>query len=617
MKLNFNKIGIKPLVKNILIVVLVFASILSFAYFFYSPQKEVREISLNTLAQEITRGEVESIVVSGNNLEITLKNEEKQNSQKEAEASFTDTMQNYGVNQESLAEVNLELKKEGGFLVWLPIIISVLIPLLIIGVFLWFIMGGMQKGASQAFTFGKAKAKLFGGAQGKKQKITFKDVAGEEEEKEELKEIVEFLKTPRKFLKMGARIPKGLMLMGPPGTGKTLLARAISGEAGVPFYSISGSEFVEMFVGVGASRVRDLFETAKKNSPAIIFIDEIDAVGRLRGAGLGGGNDEREQTLNQILNEMDGFEQDTNVIVLAATNRPDVLDPALLRPGRFDRRVVIGLPDIKAREEILKLHSKGKPLSRSSSLKEIAARTPGFSGADLENLMNEAAIFATRRSKKNIEQIDLQDSMEKIILGPEKKSKVYIEKDKKTAAYHEAGHAVVANALPESDPVHKVSIISRGQAGGYTLKIPIEERSFKTKAQFKAELAVLLGGYTSEQMILNDISTGASDDLKRASELARRLVSRYGMSTKLGPVVFGDTEELIFLGKELAEQRNYSEEIAYVIDQEVVKFIKEAHKMAKNTLQKNRNKLEKLAKYLLKKETIEKKEFEKLMSSTT
>ena len=606
---------LKPLTKNILIIVLVFLAIISFASFFYSPQEEIRQISLNTLAQEINRGEVESITVSGNDLEITLKNEEKQKSQKEAESSLTETLANYGVGQEALSQVNLELKGQSGLLFWLGIMIPILIPFIIIGLFLWFMLGGMQKGASQAFTFGKAKAKLFGGAQGKKQKITFKDVAGEDEEKEELKEIVEFLKTPRKFLKMGARIPKGLMLMGPPGTGKTLLARAISGEAGVPFYSISGSEFVEMFVGVGASRVRDLFDTAKKTAPAIIFIDEIDAVGRLRGAGLGGGNDEREQTLNQILSEMDGFEQDTSVIVMAATNRPDVLDPALLRPGRFDRRVIIGLPDIRAREAILKLHAKGKPIARNADLKEIASRTPGFSGADLENLMNEAAIFAARKNKKSVEQADLQESIEKVILGPEKKSKVYTEKDKETAAYHEAGHAVVANALPQSDPVHKVSIISRGQAGGYTLKIPDEERSFRTKAQFKAELAVLLGGYTSEQMMLNDVSTGASDDLKRASDLARRLVSKWGMSTKLGPVVFGDTEEMIFLGKEIAEQRNFSEEIAYTIDQEISKFINEAHKVAKSTLLKNKSKLEKLAKHLIEKETIEKKEFEKLMAS--
>ena len=401
--------------------------------------------------------------------------------------------------------------------------------------------------------------------------------------------------------------------MGPPGTGKTLLARAVSGEAGVPFYSISGSEFVEMFVGVGAARVRDLFETAKKNSPALIFIDEIDAVGRLRGAGLGGGNDEREQTLNQILSEMDGFEQNVNVIIIAATNRPDVLDPALLRPGRFDRRIIIDLPDIKTREQILELHAKGKPLASNTNLKELAARTPGFSGADLSNLMNEAAIFATRKKQKTVRQQDLYDAIEKVILGPERKSKVYTMQDKKIAAYHEAGHALVATTLPESDPVHKISIISRGGAGGYTLKVPEEEKSFQTKAHFLAELAVLLSGYAAEELTFKNISTGASDDLKKASDLARRLVTRYGMSSLLGPVTFGDREEMVFLGKELAETRNYSEEIAYKIDNEVATFIKDAHKKAKTILTKHKLKLKQIAEELIKKEVLEKKEFDKLM----
>ena len=368
-----------------------------------------------------------------------------------------------------------------------------------------------------------------------------------------------------------------------------------------------------MFVGVGAARVRDLLETAKKNAPAIIFIDEIDAVGRLRGAGLGGGNDEREQTLNQILSEMDGFEQDTSIIIIAATNRPDVLDPALLRPGRFDRRIIIDFPDIKTREEILLLHSKGKPLATNVALKELAARTPGFSGADLSNLMNEAAIFATRRRQKTIRQQDLYDSIEKVMLGPERRSKVYSSQDKKIAAYHEAGHALLATTLPDSDPVHKISIISRGRAGGYTLKVPDEETSFQTKTHFLAELAVLLGGYTAEQLTFKQVSTGASDDLKRASDLARRLVTRYGMSTKLGPVTFGDREEMVFLGKELGETRNYSEEIAHKIDQEVERFIKDAYKTAKQVLTQKKNKLRQIADYLIKKEVIERKEFDKLM----
>ncbi|OGZ57600.1 MAG: cell division protein FtsH [Candidatus Spechtbacteria bacterium RIFCSPLOWO2_12_FULL_38_22] len=603
----------KPIIKNVFLVILVFTIITSFASLFYSPFEEVESISLSTLVEKINTGEVKNIIVEVNNLSITLQDDTKLKSRKEPEASLTQSLFNYNVDKDKLAAVNLELKAEDGFLFWAATLLPFIFPFLIIGFFLWFMMRGAQRGANQAFSFGKAKAKLFGGAQGKKQKVTFVDVAGEEEIKEELKEIVEFLKTPQKFLKMGARIPKGVMMMGPPGTGKTLLARAISGEAGVPFYSISGSEFVEMFVGVGAARVRDLFETAKKNAPAIIFIDEIDAVGRLRGAGLGGGNDEREQTLNQILSEMDGFEQDTSIIIIAATNRPDVLDPALLRPGRFDRRIIIDFPDIKTREEILLLHSKGKPLATNVALKELAARTPGFSGADLSNLMNEAAIFATRRRQKTIRQQDLYDSIEKVMLGPERRSKVYSSQDKKIAAYHEAGHALLATTLPDSDPVHKISIISRGRAGGYTLKVPDEETSFQTKTHFLAELAVLLGGYTAEQLTFKQVSTGASDDLKRASDLARRLVTRYGMSTKLGPVTFGDREEMVFLGKELGETRNYSEEIAHKIDQEVERFIKDAYKTAKQVLTQKKNKLRQIADYLIKKEVIERKEFDKLM----
>lgn len=604
----------KPLVKNILLTLLIFILIASFASLIYSPFEEIKKISLGELAQEIQKGNVIRIEVSGNMLNIELKDGTKQESRKETQASITETLINLGVDKDKLSAANIEPKEESGALFWMSVLLPFLFPLLIIGVFLWFMLRSSKGGAGQAFSFGKSKARVISGSQGKKQKITFDDVAGEEEAKEELKEIVEFLKTPKKFTNMGARIPKGVMLMGPPGTGKTLLARAISGEAGVPFYSISGSEFVEMFVGVGAARVRDLFETAKKNSPSIIFIDEIDAVGRLRGAGLGGGNDEREQTLNQILNEMDGFEQETNIIILAATNRPDVLDPALLRPGRFDRRIVIDLPDIKAREEILRLHSKGKPLAKSTNLKEVASRTPGFSGADLENLMNEAAIFAARRNKKTIGQIELFDSLEKVILGPERKSKIYSELDKKTAAYHEAGHAIIANYLPESDPVHKVSIISRGKAGGYTMKIPEEERSFRGKKQFLADLAVLLGGYTAEQIFLKEISTGASNDLQKASELARRLITRYGMSSKIGPIVFGDNDEMVFLGKELGERKNYSDEIAYKIDLEVQRFIRNAQKTAKKMILQHKDKLKQLAEYLIKKETIERREFDKLMA---
>lgn len=603
----------RTLVKNILITLLIFVLIASFASLFYSPFEETEEVTLNTLAREINEGNVDKITVSGNDLEIELEDGTKQQSTKEAETSLSESLANYNVDQKEFSEVNLTVEGEGGAQFWLGIIVPFVLPFLIIGFFLWWMMRGAQRGANQAFSFGKAKAKLFGGAQGKKQDVTFKNVADADEAKEELKEIVDFLKSPKKFLQMGARIPKGVMLMGAPGTGKTLLARAISGEAGVPFYSISGSEFVEMFVGVGASRVRDLFETAKKNAPALIFIDEIDAVGRLRGAGLGGGNDEREQTLNQILSEMDGFEQDTNVIVLAATNRPDVLDPALLRPGRFDRRIIIDLPDIKARTEILKIHAKNKPLAKSVDMREVASRTPGFSGADLANLMNEAAIFATRRKKKTIGQQELYDAVEKVMLGPERKSKAYSEEDKRIAAYHEAGHAVVAHNTPNSDPVHKVSVISRGGAGGYTMKVPDEETAFRSKKQFLAELAVLLGGYTSEKLIFKDVSTGASNDLQRASELARKLVTRYGMSEKLGPIVFGENDEMVFLGKELAEKRNFSEEVAKKIDREVERLIKDAQKTARSVLTKNKKKLGELAKHLIEKETIERKEFEKLM----
>lgn len=606
----------KFLAKNIVITIVVLLIITGVGSFFYTTTEKPETIALSNVVEEINNGNVERIEVAGDKLTITLKDGIIKKSRKEKESSLTESLTNYGVEPNMLARANVELSEEGGALFWVAILVPFVLPFLIIGLFLWFMMRSAQRGSGQAFSFGKAKAKLIGGAQGRKQSVTFKDVAGEEEAKEELVEIVEFLKHAQKFIKMGARIPKGVMLMGPPGTGKTLLARAVSGEAGVPFYSISGSEFVEMFVGVGASRVRDLFETAKKNAPSIIFIDEIDAVGRLRGAGLGGGNDEREQTLNQILAEMDGFEQNTNVIVLAATNRPDVLDPALLRPGRFDRRVLIDLPDIKTREAILEVHAKGKPLSKNTDLKEVASRTPGFSGADLENIMNEAAIFATRRNQTSVEQKDLYDSIEKVLLGPERKSKVYSKKDKETAAYHEAGHALVTASMPDSDPVHKISIISRGRAGGYTLKIPAEERSFRTKTQFISDMATLLGGYAAEELVFEEITTGASDDLQKASELARRLVTRYGMSETIGPIVFGDRDEAVFLGKEIAERKNYSEELAFKIDQEVIRFVKDAHKTALDIIQNRRDKLKQIADVLLEKETIEKEEFVALMKTS-
>ena len=487
-----------------------------------------------------------------------------------------------------------------------------ILPILIFGIFFFIIFRQAKAGASQAFDFTKARARLFGAEGHPKEKITFKDVAGLKEAKQELMEVVDFLKNPKKFLNIGASIPRGVLLLGPPGCGKTLLARATAGEGNVPFFSISGSEFVEMFVGIGASRVRDLFNTAKKAAPAIIFIDELDAIGRHRGAGLGGGHDEREQTLNQILVEMDGFERDTKLIVCAATNRPDVLDPALLRPGRFDRRVVLDLPDIIDREEILKIHCQGKPLALNVNLREVAERTPGFSGADLANVVNEAAILAARNNKHQVFQEELLISIEKVLLGPERKSHILSKKEKEIAAFHEAGHALVSALISKAEPVRKISIVARGLAAGYTLKMPREEKRMKNKSEFIAEMAVLLGGYCAERLKFGEITTGASNDLERCSELARKLVKEYGMSS-LGPISFGEKEELVFLGKEISEQRNYSEKVATQIDEEVAKFIKQAEEQAKKILTKKKNLLEKIAQVLIEKETIEKEEFERLI----
>jgi len=466
-----------------------------------------------------------------------------------------------------------------------------------------------QRGSMQAFSFTKSKARMSSG-----EKVYFKDVAGLKEAKEELHEVVDFLKNPKKFLDMGARIPRGVLLMGPPGTGKTLLARAVACEAGVPFFHIAGSEFVEMFVGVGAGRVRDTFAMAKKSSPSILFIDELDAIGRQRGAGVGGGNDEREQTLNQILVEMDGFDRETNVIVMAATNRPDVLDPALLRPGRFDRRVVLDEPDIKDREEVLKIHAKDKPLADGVDLRLVAERTPGFSGADLANIMNEAAILAAREDRKQVEQKDLLEAIEKVMLGPERKSHILSKNEKKITAYHEGGHALVAHELGGGEYVHKISIISRGRAGGYTLRLPSEERRLKSRKEFLNDLSVMLGGYTAEEVIFGELTTGASNDLQKATDLAKRIITQYGMSEKFGPITFGHKEELIFLGREIHESRDYSEAIASEIDNEIRKLLTDAHKKAKDILSSNRNKLDKIAEVLIEKETIEKDEFEAMMN---
>jgi cell division protease FtsH len=458
-------------------------------------------------------------------------------------------------------------------------------------------------------SFGKSKARMFSGDH---PAVTFEDVAGIEESKEELAEVVEFLREPEKFIALGARIPKGVLLVGPPGTGKTLLAKAVSGEAGVPFFSISGSEFVEMFVGVGASRVRDLFEQAKRHSPCIVFVDEIDAVGRQRGAGLGGSHDEREQTLNQMLVEMDGFDTDTNVIIVAATNRPDILDPALLRPGRFDRTVVLDRPDMRGREAILRVHVKGKPLSPDVDLGVLARSTPGFVGADIENLVNEGAILAARRNKKVIGQTDLEESIERVIAGPERKSRLISEEEKQIIAYHEAGHAIVANSIPEADPVHKVSITSRGMAGGYTIMLPTEDRTLMSRKKLYADMVSLLGGRAAESIVFDDITSGASNDIERVTRMARSMVTRLGMSSELGPMVYGQKEELIFLGREISEQRDYSEDVAREIDKEVRKLVGEAYENARSIIVQYRDKLDTVALRLLEVETISREEFEEM-----
>ncbi len=494
---------------------------------------------------------------------------------------------------------------------WLGIIITGLLPILIIGGFIFFMMRQAQGTNNQALSFGKSRARMF---LGNKTVVTFADVAGVDEAKTELQEVVEFLKYPEKFNSLGARIPRGVLLVGPPGTGKTLMARAVAGEAGVPFFSISGSEFVEMFVGVGASRVRDLFDQAKRNSPCIVFVDEIDAVGRQRGAGLGGSHDEREQTLNQILVEMDGFDTNTNVIVVAATNRPDVLDPALLRPGRFDRQVILDRPDMKGRTAILKVHTKGKPLDKAIVVEDIARQSPGFSGADLANLVNEAAILSARRNKKVIGMSEFQEALERIVAGPERKSRVISDAEKAIIAYHEGGHAVVQRILPKCDPVQKVTIISRGMALGYTMALPSEDRYLQSKTEFEDKIAGLLAGNVAERLVFGDTTTGASNDIEKATDLARRMVTEFGMSDRLGPLSFGKRDELVFLGREIGEQRNYSDEVAKQIDEEVRAIIDHAYERATDVLVQHRDKLTALAEKLVAEETVDAEEFEKLFS---
>jgi cell division protease FtsH len=581
--------------------------VLAFLYgvlVFRTDTPETAEIS--KVAELANRSEVESIKVEQNDLTVVLKDGSELTSTKEPEIGAVETLRILGVDEEQLLNIKVTVAPRSAWDGWLTIL-GTLLPLILIGGFFFFILRQAQGAGNQALSFGKSRARMFAGD---KPTVTFDDVAGADEAKQELAEIVEFLREPEKFISLGARIPKGVLMVGPPGCGKTLTAKAIAGEAGVPFFSISGSEFVEMFVGVGASRVRDLFDQAKRNSPCIIFMDEIDAVGRHRGAGLGGSHDEREQTLNQILVEMDGFDTDTNVIVVAATNRPDILDPALLRPGRFDRRVVLDRPDRKGREQILSIHIKGKPMADDIDLAVVAKQTPGFVGADIENMVNEAAILAARRNEKQIYMQDFQEAIEKVIAGPERKSRVIPEKERQIIAHHEAGHALVMKLTPDCDPVHKVSITARGMAGGYTLSLPVDDRYLKNQSKFEADLMALMGGRAAEEIIFEEVTTGASSDLDRATKMARAMVMRYGMSEKLGPLMFGEKEEMVFLGKEIGEQRNYSEEIARQIDREVRRIVESAYNSATKVLHENRNKLEEIAERLLQEETLDAKSFD-------
>jgi cell division protease FtsH len=599
--------------QSYIIYLLLFIAIVAMVYFnVRQPPNAQGPLTISQVAQQIQDGKITRIVVKDDNsLQVISPGDSgpiEQTARKEPETTLVSQLLALGVTPEQLAKVAIEVNAPSP---WAGILTlaSYILPIILIGGLFWFIFRQAQGSNNAAMAFGKSKARMFSGEH---PTVTFEDVAGIDESKEELKEVVEFLKEPQKFIQLGARIPKGVLLVGPPGTGKTLLAKAVSGEAGVPFFSISGSEFVEMFVGVGASRVRDLFDQAKRHSPCIVFVDEIDAVGRQRGAGLGGSHDEREQTLNQMLVEMDGFDTDTNVIVVAATNRPDILDPALLRPGRFDRRITLDRPDMRGREAILKVHARGKPFEPEVDLGSIARGTPGFVGADLENLINEGAILAARRNKKAIGQPELEEAIERVIMGPERKSRLISEEEKRIIAYHEAGHAVVINAIPEADPVQKITIVGRGQAGGLTWNRPTDDRMLTSRKKMLAQLALFLGGRAAEQLVFDDITSGASNDLENVTKIARTMVTRFGMSTELGSMTYGQKEELIFLGREISEQRDYSEAIAEQIDGEVRKLVDDSYKKALTILKKYRTELDAVANKLLEVETLTREEFEKI-----
>jgi cell division protease FtsH len=602
---------LKKFVRGISFYLLIFIIIIMFINFVQNVEANKDRLNHTSLITMIENGEINKIKVVDMGTISSISGDTVAGKRFEGivyTGSLTGDKISDLVSQRKLS-IDIEPKSQSA--TWLSIIPTIGLIVLLVVFFFILTQQSQGGGGNRVMSFGKSKAKLH---TDDKRKITFADVAGADEEKEELGEIVDFLKAPRRFIELGARIPKGVLLVGPPGTGKTYLAKAVAGEAEVPFFSISGSDFVEMFVGVGASRVRDLFEQAKKSSPCIIFIDEIDAVGRQRGAGLGGGHDEREQTLNQLLVEMDGFSINEGVIIIAATNRPDILDPALLRPGRFDRQIMIGIPDVKAREQILKIHAKNKPLAVGVELDILAKSTPGFTPADLENVMNEAALLAARRNKKKIELHDIEEAVIRVIAGPEKKSKVVSEQDKKLTAYHEAGHAVIQKLLPNADPVHQISIIPRGRAGGYTISLPRQDKFYMSKSELEQEIVSLLGGRVAEKLVLNDISTGAKNDIERSTNIARKMVTEYGMSDVFGPITFGTDHDEVFIGRDLARSRNYSEEVAALIDKEIRALIDKGYNHAEQLLKDNLSKLHAVAQALLEREKLDEKEFEEIFA---